>query len=394
MQSFKFVWGTKIIFGAGKLSLVGGEAAQISRKCMLVTGKRAMRKLGVLDKVLGYLEEAGVEVVLYDKVEPNPRVSTVDEGAGIAREENVGLVIGLGGGSAMDAAKGIALVARQGGSIWDYIGLKIDHTEPREALPIMEIPTVAATGAEANSTGVFTNWETHEKGFVRGDALYPKVAIIDPTLTFSVPPKQTAEGGVDIICHMLEPYITAESPFTPQDRIAEGVFRTVIENVPVAIREPENLEARGNLSWASTIACSPFRNIGWGGMSLLHWIEHTLSGWFDVSHGGGLAALLVSWMNYMKDVCAHRIAQFGKEVFGVGVGEDDMDAADAGIEAMKKWMKDVGVLYRLREFGVKEEDCRGMAEATIKFCAKGEDHLPGPKPLYAKDIENIYLDAM
>jgi len=200
----------RFINGPGSLSLLGKEVAKIGKVALLVTYTETMRTLGVLDKVIQDLEANGVRTFIFDRVEPNPRTETIDEGARIARENNVQVVIGLGGGSAMDAAKCIALAGSGTDSIWAHYEGKA--TSRGKVPAIVLVPTLAASGSESNSTAVFTNWETHEKVLLVKAALFPAVSIIDPALTLTLPAKITAQGGFDIFCHLIETYVTADEP--------------------------------------------------------------------------------------------------------------------------------------------------------------------------------------
>ena len=192
----KFYLPIKIIFGSGALAQLGSEAGKIGQRAILVTGSTSMRKAGALDRVTQDLKANGVNVSVFDKVEPNPRVSTVDEGSKIARREKADLIIGFGGGSAMDAAKAIALASSGTESIWRYVEAQAEVKGPVPSLIL--VPTVAASGSEANNGAVITNWDTHEKMVLTSPHFFAKVSIVDPDLTLTLPEKPTAQGGVDI----------------------------------------------------------------------------------------------------------------------------------------------------------------------------------------------------
>ena len=201
----RFELPTTILFGAGAIGKVGEESARLGHKAMIVTYPD-IRRIGLLDKVLANLQESKIDTVVFEKVEPNPRATTIDEGAGIARKEKIDLVIGLGGGSAMDAAKGVAVASTGTAPIWDYMAKK---AEVKGVVPpIIQIPTMAGTGSEINFSAVITNWETHIKAGLRESRSLAKVAIIDPEITLSVPLHQTKAGGADILFHVAEPYHT------------------------------------------------------------------------------------------------------------------------------------------------------------------------------------------
>lgn len=370
---------TKIIFGSGSLAQLGSEARKIGQRAILVTGTSSMRKTGVLDMVINNLKANGVNTSVFDKVEPNPRASTVDEGSKIARQEEADLIIGLGGGSAMDTAKGIALASSGTESIWHYIEPK---AKVKETVPsLILVPTVAASGSEANNGAVITNWETREKRVLNSPHFFAKVSIVDPDLTLTLPEKPTAQGGVDIFCHLVESYLTAEESSPLTDGIMETTMRMVVESLPQVLAKPRDIEARTRLSWASTIACSQFATLGGGaGAMTLHGIEHPLSGYYDIAHGDGLAALLPAWMRYTFLVKGEGFYRLGKKVF------DDVD----GILATEKWLERVGMKLRLSTFGIELERLEELATCAVRTAPWLKEH---PRLLDAAAIKQLYQDS-
>ena len=374
-----FYLPTRIIFGAGSLSQLGAEARELGQKAMLVTGLGSMRRTGVLDRVVGGLRSNGVDTLVFDKVVPNPHTSTIDEGAKMARQEGVELIIGLGGGSAMDTAKGIVLASTGTKPIWDYIGTDIKVSG--SVLPLILVPTMAATGSEANCSASITNWETREKRGCVTPYIFPKVSIVDSELTLTVPKKQTATGGVDIFCHVVEGYITAQEPSEVTDGITETVMRTVVELLPKGLARLDDIEIRTQLSWASTIACSQFLTLGGGyGQRTCHSISNSLSGHYDIAHGDCLAALLPAWMKYTFPVKPERFHSLGENVFG----EED------GIAATERWLEKVGMKLRLRDLGIKPELFEEIAARCIRTDARTKAH---PRLLDVNAIKQIYQDS-
>lgn len=370
---------TKIIFGVGSFKRLGAEAREIGQKAVLVTGRSSMRRTGVLDRVVQDLKNNGVGVLVFDKAVPNPRASTIDEGARMAQREGIDLIIGLGGGSAMDTAKGIVLASIGNKPIWDYIGTDIKVSG--SVLPLILVPTVAATGSEANNTATITNWETREKRGLLNPYLFPVVSIVDPELTLTLPRRQTATGGVDIFCHVVEDYITAKEPSMVTDGIMESVMRAVVVFLPKVLNRLDDIEARTQLSWASTIACSQFLTLGGGyGQRTCHSISNFLSGYYDIAHGDCMAALLPAWMRYTFPVKSERFHSLGKDVFG----EED------GIVATERWLDRVGMKLRLRDFGIEPELFEEMAAGCIRTDARTKVH---PRILDIDAIKQIYQDA-
>jgi len=373
---------TKIIFGTGSLARLGEEAKKIGRKAMLVTGSSSMRKAGVTDRVVHDLKANGVDTLIFDKVEPNPRASTVDEGARIVRGSGVELVIGLGGGSAMDMAKGIALASTGTKPIWDYIIEGVIEVTDEPVPPLILVPTVAASGSEANNEAVITNWETHDKRFVGSPYMFPRVSIVDPGLTLTLPEKPTAQGGVDIFCHVAEPYITTKTPSPLTDGIMETTMRLVVTSLPQVLSKLDDIEARTLLSWACTVACSQVATLGGGaGPLTLHHISYPLSAYYDLAHGETLAALLPAWMRYTFAARPERFYSLGRNVFG----ETD------GVLATEKWLEKVGMRPQLRDLGIEPERFEEMANYVVRtYPSDAESH---PTLLDAAAIAQIYQDS-
>ncbi len=395
MINYIFQLPTKIIFGPGEIKSIGKEAKKIGRRILLVTGRKAMRELGILDFVIKALKGEKVEAVVFDQIEPNPRHSTIDLGGKIARDENCDLIIGLGGGSAMDAAKAIAVVAMEGISIWEFAS--VGTTKPKKiakALPVLLIPTIAGTGSEADHISVITNWEKKEKVAIRSQHIFPKVSIVDPELTISVPPDITGDGGIDIICHVVETYFSSKDLNTPlQDRFTEGIVKTVMENLPKAMRNGKDIEARTNLSWASSLALSGFPNSGRPGFFILHAIEHPLSAYYDISHGRGLSALLPSYMKFMASLNSSKLASFAKNIFGLDSNESEEKLALQASERMESWMKETGTFYKLSQLGVEKSMLRKLAQDAIRISGGNKGYLGDFKELNEEGVRSILEDA-
>ncbi|TCP53712.1 alcohol dehydrogenase/hypothetical protein [Tumebacillus sp. BK434] len=397
MLNFQLSMPTRIIFGRGEVEKAGAEAAKLAGKVLLVTGRTATRKTGVLQRVVDSLESAGVEVVVFDKIEPNPRTHTVDEGGRIAREEGCELIIGLGGGSPMDAAKAIAAVALSGHPSHEYItgnktGRWRELLPVQEALPVMTIPTLAATGSEANNGGVLTNEATKEKGGISGPALFPKVTIIDPELTFTVSPEYTADGAVDMFTHLYEAYLTGEEDALVQDHLTEGLIRAAVENGPIAVQEPTHYEARAALMWASTLALIGLTGAGRGGSFPVHQIEHTLSAYYDISHGRGLAILAPAYFKRVAEDRPHRLARMGRNCFGV-TEQDDQLAAERTIAAVVEWFKSMNVHLKLSDLGISRESLAEMAEEAVRVGGRGMGHIPATRHLDVQEVLAIYEES-
>lgn len=370
----------RIVYGTGSITRLGREATAIGRKAMIITYPD-IRRVGLLDRVIEDLKSNGVDTLVFEEVEPNPRSSTVDKGADIARNEKIDLIIGLGGGSAMDTAKGIALASSGTESVWSYIlGGTAEVKGP--VPPLIQVPTMAGTGSEINAGAVITNWETHIKTGIGHRSLWAKLAIIDPEVTLTVPEKQTKAGAADIFSHVVERYVTDDRPSPMTDGIRETVMKMVVEYLPKALARLDDIEARTQLSVSSATAMSSFVTWGdGGGVMSCHSVEHALSGYYDVTHGEGLAALLPAWMKFYLPEMKERFDLLGQNVFG----------KKNGIQATEEWLQSVGMRLRLRDLGCELERADEIAELAIQS-APGLDSR-GPKTLDAGAIAQIYRDS-
>jgi len=363
------------MFGPGSINNLGQEAAKLGHKALLVTYPD-IKRIGLLDRVVKDLKEKNIDVVIFDKVQCNPRTTTVDEGAEFARKENPDFFIGLGGGSVMDTTKGIAITSTGTAPVWDYA---LHQATPQGPIhPIIQIPTIAGTGSEMNPSAVLTNWESHIKMSLGGfPALQAKVAIVDPALTLTVPIRQVKAGGVDILSHLIEYYLTDDTPSPLTDGISETGMKMVVEYLPRAIAHPDDIKARTELSWVSTVAMSKIARLGGGGGNMTcHAIEHALSGYYDITHGEGLAALLPVWMRHFYRANNTRFNSLGKNVFG----------KKDGLKATEQFLDNIGMRLRLGDLGCKLEETQMITDLVIKS-------YPGRLALDANAIADIYRNS-
>jgi alcohol dehydrogenase YqhD (iron-dependent ADH family) len=270
----------------------------------------------------------------------------------------------------IDCAKGIAVGAVSGRPIWDYIyaGPGSNPASHTVALPIVAVPTLAASGSEFGGGAVITNWETHVKSLLLGNHLFPRVTVLDPELNISAPRQVTGDGGLDIMAHALDNYIsnTAQTPL--QDRFSEGVCRTVIDYLPRAMANGKDLEARTQLAWASTMANSGILHNGRNGAGPMHFIEHTLSGLFDISHGRGLATVMPALFRYNNEGNPEKIAQIARNVFFIlDKNLTEKERGQKGIEALEAWMKSIGMYTRLCDLGIGESHFGKIADETVQI---------------------------
>ncbi|MEI7905269.1 MAG: iron-containing alcohol dehydrogenase [Candidatus Firestonebacteria bacterium] len=390
MHNFEFYWPVKSIVGQGEIRRTGIEARKLGKRALLVSGKASVKKTGVLDKVTASLKSEGVDYILYDEIEPNPRSTAIDKAGLLAKKEKCDLVIGLGGGSPMDSAKAIALMAKspEGVSVWDYMFCSKNFRKiEAQPLPALLIPTLPATGSEGNPTSVITNWELHQKVHLMDNALFPKTAIIDPELIITLSNEQITYAGVDIVCHLLEPYLTTTGDAYVKDRMAEGVILTVMDLLPKALKDRKDIESLMNLSWSGTLACSPFRFMSWNGKGFLHWMEHCLSAWTDVPHSEGLSMLLPAWLKYMSryKFFKYRLDMFGERMFGY---------EDSSVDTLIRWLDKVNAKRRLAKSYAPDID--RMAETLLAVYAGGKDfiELPSGERMVREDFAEIYNNAL
>jgi hypothetical protein len=378
---FTYQRRTRLHFGKNALSKLSEELLHFDKTVLLVTGGSSVRKNGWYDRVKVELAKAGKEVFEITGVHPNPRVDKVREGIEICKKHKVGLVLGLGGGSTIDTAKGIAAGALYDGDVWDLYQYK----KPcNGALPIGCILTLAATGTEMNGNSVVSNPDTGEKlGLVTPLALQPTFSILDPSATLTVPPDHTANGCVDILVHVFEQYFshTTETPL--QDRMAEAVMITLIENARRVHKNPADHDARANIMWCGTIALNDILGVGKAGDWASHGMEHELSAVYDIAHGAGLAILTPQWMKHVLGEGVEKFEQYARRVWGV-TNPVPKIAALEGIEKTKAFYRELGVPVTLTEAGIGPDRIAEMAKKSVR-----NGPLGGYKKLTAADVEAI-----
>ncbi len=395
-MKFEFENPTHLVFGAGTLSQIGEIVFKHGKKALLVTGGGSVKRNGTYERAVSSLNAAGVTVVECAGVEPNPRLSTVVRGARIASDEGCDIVIGLGGGSTMDAAKVMAAAVNYEGDPWNMIVHGQDNRKlPTNALPIITVPTLAATGSEMNGGAVITNEKTTVKSFVMAKCLYPRVAIVDPELTLSVPQDQTAYGICDLITHVTESYFNGADGTPLQDRFAEGVILTAMEWGPKAIEDGNNLGARAQVQWASVVALNGWVQVGTAGAFPVHIIEHVLSAHHDIAHGAGLSMLNPAWMRFAAQTRPARFAQFAQRIFGLPLKHpDDREAAMEGIDRFEAFLHSIGCPTRLSQLEIGEALLERYAQDTVHIIHDEEGRLPGRPPMSEKNIVEILRSAL
>ncbi|QEM68489.1 iron-containing alcohol dehydrogenase [Geobacter sp. FeAm09] len=395
-MKFEFQNPTRLIFAAGALSRLGEVASAHGKRALLVTGGGSVKRSGVFDRAVSSLELAGVSVVECSGIEPNPRISSVVRGAGLARSEKCDVVIALGGGSTMDASKVIAAAALYEGDPWDMFlhGQEKVHV-PASALPVITVPTLAATGSEMNCGAVISNETTKVKSFIQAVCLYPRVALVDPELTLTVPADHTAYGVCDIITHVTEGYFNGVEGTPLQDRFAEGVILTAMEWGKKAVADGSDLEARAQLQWASIVALNGWVQIGTNAAFPVHMIEHTLSALHDIAHGAGLAVVNPAWMRCAAKARPARFAQFAQRIFGVPARPgDEFGCAIEGIERFEAFLASIGCPLRLSQVGIGDSLLPQYARDTLAIVHDDQGRLPGCPPMEEAEITGLLRSVL
>jgi hypothetical protein len=353
MFDFTFHNPTKIIFGADKETLIGSEltAAGIT-KVLLVYGRNSVVKSGLLDRVLANLTASGIGCTQFGGVDSNPVLSHTREGVALAKRDQVEAILAVGGGSVLDEAKAIAVGALSDKDVWQFfVGKEVER-----ALPVFTVLTLAATGSEMNGNSVVTNAETKQKYNIASPHVYPKVSILNPELTHSVPLNYTAYSAVDAIAHVLEGYFTKEPGTHLQDRLVEGIIKTVIETTDLIMAEPSHAKARASFMWTATLALNGLTPAGIGEYSFPnHMIEHAMSAIYNIPHGAGLSIVLPAWMKWYEAKNPSQFARFAKEIFG-------LDSGKAGIAALEQWFVTIKSPVRLAEAEIPATDIEKIAE--------------------------------
>lgn len=385
MNPFVYDIPVKVYFGENQLGHLGEELKKFGRRVLLTYGGGSIKRIGLYDRVMAELASAGLEVFELSGIAPNPRIDSVRQGAQMCKEHNIDVLLAVGGGSTIDATKFMAAGACVDHDAWDFFNEKWAPIE--QALPIVTILTLSATGSEMDCGGVISNLETKDKIGRLAPPVLPKVSFLDPTLTFSVNTFQTACGAADMMSHIIEVYFNVDQDLYMLDCFMEGMMKTIIKYTPIAMNDPEHYEARANLMWTSSWAINGFINGGKQQAWSCHPMEHELSAIYDITHGLGLAILTPRWMEYcLSDKTVDKYVQFATNVFGVDASLPKMDIAREGIRLLSEFFfQTLGLQSTFGQVGISEDDFPTMAR---KAC--GGNVLNGFIPLRQHDIEQIF----
>ncbi len=389
MKNFHFYSPTYFVFGKGKENETGQLVNRFNgTRVLLHYGTGSVVRSGLLERVKASLTKQGIYFTELGGAVPNPRSGLVYEGIELCRNENINFIVAVGGGSAIDSAKAIAMGVEYEGDFWDLFSGK---AVCKKALPVATILTISAAGSEGSASSVIT----HENGnFKRGclsEHIRPVFSILNPELTMSLPNYQTACGAVDMMAHVMERYFTNTKDVEITDRLCEGILLAVIKETPKALADANDYESRANIMWAGMVAhndvCGVGRDQDWSS----HGLEHELSALYDVAHGAGLAVMFPAWMKYVMHHDVMRFAQFAVRVWGCEMNFQQPElTAMEGIQRYENFLRSIGMPVRFSEIGAKEEDIPTLIQQT----GIGKGTMGSFVKLNAQDIENIYRLAV
>jgi len=377
---------TKILFGKGMEMRVGDEVAAISKRVLLHYGGQSIKKYGLYDKIVASLKESGVEFVELGGVKPNPRAALAQQGIDICRRDGLDLIVAVGGGSVIDSAKAIAAGVPYQGELLD---LFVGKADVKEALPIVTVLTIPGAGSESSDGCVITFEEEGLKRSFGSDLVRPKVAILNPEITFTLPEFQTMCGVVDSIAHVYERYFTNTTYVDCTDRICEGLIKTLMKYGPLVKQNPLSYDIRAEVMWAAKMAHDGTDGVGreedWGA----HMIEHEVSAQYDITHAAGLAVIGPAWMKYVYRANKERFVQYAERVFDIDPTDRDED--EVILEAIgryQQFLKSMGMPLTLRELGVTDKShFAEMADKCVRYTGGTTGNFV---KLTAKDVEAIY----
>lgn len=390
MNNFIYDIPTKIYFGENQLkNNLSLEIKKYGNKVLLVYGGGSIKKIGLYSNIIEELKNSDIEIYEYSGIEPNPRHTAINEAVQICKDEDIDVVLAVGGGSVMDSSKLICAGRFYSGDIWNLVTNKAEITK---ALPLITIVTLAATGSEMNGTAVISNLETNEKKGIKSPLYVPKVSFLDPTLTYTVNKYHTACGSADILSHILETYFSRNSGLYMLDTVMEGLMKTVIKYAKIAYNEPENYEARANLMWASSWAINGFCRIDrQPNLWVCHSLEHQLSAFYDITHGLGLAILTPRYLKHiLNENNIDRYYHFGVNVCGIDSNLSKLEVAEKSIEYLENFLyKDLELTNNLSDLNIDNSHFNEMAN---RICSNGT--VKGFVDIQKNDVIKILNDCL
>lgn len=380
---FSFTGAKKIVFGNGSIASLAAHVKDQQAQHPLIVIDKNLAQTGLMEKIAEILSSAGVKFTVYDKVAPEPPIELADAGAALAVKRKCDCVIGVGGGSAMDVAKAIAVIAVNKGAAADYLGL---NKVPRAGLPKIMIPTTAGTGSEVTFTAVFVRRNLQKKEGMNSPYLYPELALLDPELTLSLPPAPTAQTGLDALCHAIESYTSINSSPTSEMFSLEAIA-LIAENLRTCVHDGKNLAAREQMLLGSLYAGIGLANAG---VTAVHSLSYPLGGKFGVGHGLANTLLLAPVMAFNLPGALEKFADVAEAMGEVTDGLPLREAAFLAVEAVEALIEDCGIDASIKDFGVKETDFPALADVAMTVARPLENN---PRKMTKDDMIAIYAEA-
>ncbi|KOO52718.1 iron-containing alcohol dehydrogenase [Priestia koreensis] len=364
MDNFQYVNPTKLIFGKDQVKSLGQEVQNYGKRILLVYGGGSIKKNGLHVQVTDELNKlSDVEIVELSGVEPNPRLSTVNKGIQLIKENQLDFILAIGGGSVIDCAKAISVGALYEGDAWDIVTGK---ATPTSSIPLGTILTMAATGTEMNGNSVITNWEEKDKRGFSSIYTYPTFSILDPQNTYSVPKDQTVYGIVDLMSHVFEQYFHASDNAPLQERFGESILKTTLEVAPKLLEDLQNYENREVIMLNATFALNKVLTMGVQTDWATHMIEHAVSAVHDIPHGGGLAILFPHWMEFVAETKPEKVAQLGIRIFELDSTNGSMDQlAKETISKLSAFWTSLGAPTKLSDYDIDNKELDLMVERAM-----------------------------
>lgn len=386
MENFVYQAGTEVWFGKDQIQNLKDIISRYGKRVLLCYGGGSIKRMGLYDTIMRLLDE--YEVHELSGIAPNPKVESVKEGIALCHKHNIDVVLAVGGGSVIDCAKVIAAGTYYDGDPWKLVkeGIQVE-----KALPVVTVVTLAATGSEYDGGAVISNPETNEKIGYDSPLIKPAASILDPQYTCTVPVKQTVAGSIDIMSHLLEQYFAPANTYLT-DALCIAGLKTVVKYAPIAVENPNDIEARGELLWLSSLACNGILSTGsqYGGWPC-HAIEHELSAFYDVTHGTGLAIITPSWMRFaLSESTAARFAQYGREIWGIEENLPVMEIAKQAIAKTEDFFVKLGSPVKLHEINIGEEHFAKMAEQAVENGMLSYAYVPMNK----EDVIHVLKESL
>lgn len=365
LGNFSYSNPTKLYFGENSLENLKEELSKYGKNIMLSYGSGSIKKSGLYDNVIKILKESGKEIFEDPGVMPNPTVDKLYEGCKIAKENNVDLILAVGGGSVCDYSKAVSVSAWCEEDPWDKYYLKMEDAD-NKIIPVGCILTMVGTGSEMNGGSVITNHKTKLKiGHVFGENVFPKFAILNPALTYTLPKYQMIAGFFDIMSHILEQYFSGSDDNT-SDYIMEGLMKSLIHSSKIAVNEPENYEARSNIMWTATWALNTLVAKGKETDWMVHMIGQSVGAYTDATHGMTLSAISMAYYRYILPYGIDKFKRFAVNVWNVTPeNKTDDQIANEGLKKMEKWMNEIGLVMNIKELGVTNDMIEGIANGSF-----------------------------